>query len=125
MLLLQNPFSVILLTLSIVLILLVFFSTRIHGLRKKLSPNDISCNTCNYKISRGDIVNDKVACQFCNEQLVRNNRKQMLLILAVLILTPLLFVDEGLKHYFLISYILIMFIWAGTKDFVKENAKKT
>ncbi len=123
--LLQNPFSVILLTLSVVLIFLVLFSTRIHGLRKRLHPIDIQCNTCNYKISRERVVNDKVVCPSCSEQLVRNNRKQMLLILAVVVLVLSLFVDKGLKYYFQITYILIMFIWVATKYFVKDNAKKT
>ena len=122
MLLLQNPFSVILLTLSIILIILAMFSTRVHKLSKKLHPTDILCNTCNDKISRDKVVNNKVVCPSCSELLVRNNRKKMFLIIATLVLVLSLFIREDLSHYFQLTYMLLMFVWAATREFVKYDA---
>lgn len=107
--------------LSITLFLLVIFSSRIRNLSEKLHPNDIPCSTCNGKISRDKVDNNKVVCPSCNEQLVRNNKKLTYLIMAIVVLGLSLFIGEKLKPYLQVTYILFMFIWSATNEFIESN----
>lgn len=117
--LLQNPFSITLLVISMILILLVF-NPRIHEINEKAYPDNISCPECNKKIKRSKFGKKFDTCPFCHEKLKPNRKRLACFCLGIFALGLSLFFGKESRWMFQLIYITLTFIGFSMKEFEKS-----